>query len=769
MGLTIPMVGHHVAFLVLMSSNPSASPTTATLGGRYQLMAELGRGGMAVVHRARDLRHGRDVAVKIMRPNVAAEIGADRFLREIEISARLQHPHIVPIFDSGETGGQLFFVMPLLEGESLRSRLDREGKLAVDESLRLIREVADALDYAHGQGILHRDLKPENIMLNRGHALLADFGIARAASDTRLTQTGTAIGTPAYMSPEQATGEHELGPPSDVYSLGSMLFEMLTGEPPFTGPTFEAILIKRFTQDAPRCMSRRADTPASCDAAVAQALARDPAHRFPTARAFAEALTTAPTPGTVAIPTQPKARSIVVLPFVNQSPEAENEYFSDGLTEEIITDLSRVKALSVVSRTSSMQLKGTAKPVRTLAQELQVRYALAGSVRRAGTSLRITAELVDTATDTPVWAEKFSGTVEDVFDVQERVSREIVRALNVTLSSAEDRGLASRPIADVRAFELYLQARAALRAYQLDRGNALIGQAIAIEGPVPVLRTLRAQALILLVRMGLSPDARPLEEARREAHALIEEAPDAPYGYALLGYIGYERGTLRDGVRAFQEALERDPSDVDAHFYLGVSLIGAGQTEAAARLCDRLRMIDPLSSMTAMLSGVIPWFEGRPAEGVAAQERAVQIEPEGLIHHWTLGYVYALTGQVDRAAGQAEWLQRNGPPGLPYTLQLLSLVASLRGNLSEAGSYLASVRLNQAIDGHTRFHLGEAFAMAGDSKRALELFRDAVESNFYPHQFIARYDPFVEPVKHTPEFAEVLAIAERRVAEFSIH
>ena len=247
---------------------------TAALTDRYRIDRELGAGGMATVYLAHDLKHQRNVAIKVMRPEVSAELTADRFLLEIRTTANLQHPHIVPVFDSGTAEGQLFFVMPLIEGESLRDRLDREGPLPVDEAIRLVREVAGALDYAHGQGILHRDLKPENIMLSRGHAMLADFGIARAAGTTgreRLTQTGMAIGTPAYMSPEQATGDRDIGPSSDIYGLAAILFELLTGEPPFTGPTFEAILVKRFTGSASRWHHAR-ETPAACEVAIARAL-----------------------------------------------------------------------------------------------------------------------------------------------------------------------------------------------------------------------------------------------------------------------------------------------------------------------------------------------------------------------------------------------------------------------------------------------------------------------------------------------------------------
>jgi serine/threonine protein kinase/tetratricopeptide (TPR) repeat protein len=741
------------------------------LGDRYELTGELGRGGMAVVHRARDLRHGRDVAIKIMLPDVAEAVGAERFLREIEIAARLQHPHIVPVFDSGTIEDQLYFVMPLIEGQSLRAQLAFDGPLPVDEAVRLVREVADALDYAHSQGILHRDLKPENIMLSRGHALLSDFGIARAIGQddaVRLTQVGSSIGTPSYMSPEQATGESTLGPSSDVYALASVLFELLTGATPFTGPTFEAILVKRFTQAAPRCSTLRTDTPPACDAALARALAMDPESRFATARAFADALV-APAPSTAemaATATRAGDRSIVVLPFVNQSSDPHNEFFSDGLTEEIITDLSRVRALRVLSRTSSMQLKGTSKTVRQLGEELGVRYVLSGSVRKAGQSLRINAELIETATDTLLWGDRFIGTTDDVFDVQERVAREIVRALDVTLTTAEDRRLADRPIASPRAFELYLQARTAFRRYQIDRGNALLNEALAIEGEVPILRALRAQGRIMLVRSGMSPDHRPLDEAEAEARALLEIVPDAAYVHTLLGFIGYERGDFVDGARSLYRALERDPSDPDIVFYLGVTLIGAGQPEATTELSRRATAIDPLSPMTPMLAGVARWFEGRPADGIPDIERSGQIDAENIIQHWTLGYTYALVGRVDDAAREAEWFAQNAPPQMAYGVQLRALVAALQGRPHEARDLLSTVATS-GLDGHTRFHLGEAFAMAGDTARALQLFRDAVDTNFYPHDFIANITPFVEPVRLMSEFARILETAARKVAAFS--
>jgi eukaryotic-like serine/threonine-protein kinase len=521
------------------------------LADRYRIEGELGRGGMATVYLAEDLKHRRRVAVKVLHAEHSAAVGKERFLREITTAANLTHPHIVPVFDSGEADGQLYFVMPLIEGETLRARLERDGPLPVEEAIRLIRQVADGLEYAHGAGILHRDLKPENIMLSRGHAVLADFGVAGSMIGTtqqpRLTQTGTSLGTAAYMSPEQATGERELGPPSDVYGLASVLFELLTGEAPFTGPTFQAILVKRFTQEAPSCSSRRADTPPGCDAAVARALAREPADRFATVRAFAEAIATPATPAVAHLTPAASERSIVVLPFANLSPDPDNEYFSDGLTEEIISDLSAVRALNVISRTSAMQLKGTTKDIRTLGRELGVRYVLEGGVRKAGDRLRITAQLIDARTDNHLWTEKFSGTMDDIFEVQERVAREIVNALNVTLTPAEDRRLADRPVRDARAYDLYLRARQTIRRYgpEIDRGLAMVEEAIAIEGETPPLRGLRALAWVYMARSGWKLELHPLDLADRETQALVNIAPDAAYTQALAGFVACERGDQR--------------------------------------------------------------------------------------------------------------------------------------------------------------------------------------------------------------------------------
>ncbi|HQR18977.1 MAG TPA: serine/threonine-protein kinase, partial [Gemmatimonadales bacterium] len=474
----------------------SAAPMdrlTAALSDRYRIERELGQGGMARVYLAHDLKHDREVAIKVLREDLAETLGRSRFLREIRLAAALNHPHILPLYDSGEADGFLYFVMPVMTGQTLRDRLAAEKALPVEDAVRIATEVADALDYAHRHDVVHRDIKPENILLHEGHALVADFGIGKAlaaASDasSTATQIGVTVGTPAYMSPEQAAGG-ELDGRSDLFALGCVLYEMLTGDVAFTGPTVQAIIARRFVYSPPRVTELRNSIPEVVSQAVERLLEKAPGERPATGAQVASALRSGE-----ASASRPRSddKSLAVLPFVNRSADAENEYFAEGLTEELITDLARVRALRVISRTSSMQLKGTTKGMREIGRELGVRYVLEGSVRRAGNSLRITAQLIDTLSDAQLWAEKYNGTMDDVFDVQERVSRAIVDALNVTLSSDEDRRLAARPIQDVRAFELYLQARQELRRYNVDRGVALLQQAIDIEGAVPALRALRA-------------------------------------------------------------------------------------------------------------------------------------------------------------------------------------------------------------------------------------------------------------------------------------
>ncbi|HET6798153.1 MAG TPA: serine/threonine-protein kinase, partial [Gemmatimonadales bacterium] len=415
-------------------SDPLTSLQRA-LSDRYAIERELGRGGMATVFLAQDLKHRRPVAVKVLRPDVGRALGSDRFLKEIDLASRLQHPHILGLLDSGAAADLLYYVMPFVEGESLRQWLEREKQLPLDQALVIAKQVADALDYAHRHGVVHRDIKPENILLSEGHALVADFGIAKAletAGGERLTETGMALGTPYYMSPEQATASRSLDGRSDIYALGCVIYEMLAGTPPFTGPSGQAILARHSVDPVPSLRTVRSTVSPGVEWAVTKAMAKVPADRFATAAELAKALADserAPwgsnrglrlrrmgwvgavlaamllTVGAVlGIRNHSRAafasgrlhqiRSLAVLPLENLSGDSSQVFFADGMTDQLITDLAQIGALRLISRSSVMRYRGEGKSATEVAAELQVDAIVGGSVQRVGNKVRITANLI---------------------------------------------------------------------------------------------------------------------------------------------------------------------------------------------------------------------------------------------------------------------------------------------------------------------------------------------------------------------------------------
>ncbi|HEY5086138.1 MAG TPA: serine/threonine-protein kinase, partial [Gemmatimonadaceae bacterium] len=389
------------------------------LRDRYTVEAKIGSGGMADVYRAVDLKHGRPVAVKVLRREVGDAMGADRFAREIEIAARLQHPNILAVYDSGQVAGTVFYTMPYLVDGSLRTRLDARERLPLGEVLDIVREVADALAFAHRCNIVHRDVKPENILFVAGHAVVGDFGIARAieaVAEERLTLAGFGVGTPEYVSPEQAFGEKNIDGRSDVYSLACVAYEMLAGVPPHTGGSAAAVLHHKTTQAMPSLAATRPDLGlAACDVVLERAMSLEPADRFSSAVTFASALREAATGGqaTVVAPRPDTGASIVVLPFSNVGAGSDDDYLSDGITDELTYALGRLPGLRVVARTSAFMFKDKADDVRVIGQKLSVQHILEGTLRRAGNRLRITARLVDAATGYDAWTERYDRDFTD--------------------------------------------------------------------------------------------------------------------------------------------------------------------------------------------------------------------------------------------------------------------------------------------------------------------------------------------------------------------
>ena len=469
----------------------------AALTGRYTIEHELGRGGMATVYLAQDLKHGRPIALKVLRPELAAALGPGRFLREIEIAARLTHPNILPLHDSGEAGGLLYYVMPYVDGESLRSRLAREGPLPLDQALEIAREVASALGYAHEHGVVHRDIKPENVLLESGHAVVADFGVARAVwelAGDRLTETGIAVGSPAYMSPEQAGAEERLDGRSDIYALGCVLYEMLVGEPPFTGPTPRAVAAKHLRQSVPSARITRPGVPAAVDRVIRTALAKVPADRFSDAAHFAAALAAcAGQPGRRLAPRRwtgvvvaaaltvaagrwawarwsgspslpvPAARldptHVAVLYFEDLSEGRTLRHVAGGLTEDLIDQLGQVDALRVISSSGVAPYRERSVPLDSIARTLGVGTIVTGSVGRSADRLRVAVRLIDAANGNQLRSQTLERPWGDLFVLRDAVAQQVSRFLREELGQEVQLRQRRAATGSVAAWELVQRAQ----------------------------------------------------------------------------------------------------------------------------------------------------------------------------------------------------------------------------------------------------------------------------------------------------------------------
>ncbi len=624
----------------------------AAVGAHYAIQQELGRGGMATVYLARDIRHERLVALKVLRPDLGAALGAERFTREIKLAAGLQHPHIVSVHDSGVTSaGQLWFTMPYVEGESLRARLEREKQLPVDEALQITREIADALDYAHQQGVIHRDIKPENILLSRGHAMVADFGVARAiGTDSNsgghtLTETGMALGTPAYMSPEQATGERALDARTDVYALGCVLYEMLSGEPPYTGATAQVILAKRVTGEVPSVRRLRPAVPVAVDGALTKALAPVPADRFASASAFARALQTTggsevPTlgvprtggraiavagaagialliaigvvvvryRGAVAPDAAPSSSSpvrLAVLPFDNLGDSAD-AYFADGMTDAVRGKLTAISGLEVIAAASSAEYRKTTKTPQQIGRELGVRYLLVGKVRWAkvpGSPQRVEVSpaLVEVASAADKWEQPFDALMTDVFQVQADIASKVAQQLQVTLNQSGRHTLEQRPTTNLDAYDAYLRGRRAEDGGPGSERRAVewYQTAVTRDSTFALAWAALSQAHATIYGSGV-PTPADAEAARVAGERAVALAPDLPEAHDALG--GYYAVVRDDYARADSEAqagLRLSPNNAllvrDAAF----AEISFGHWDRAIVLTERATQLDPLNTGTA--------------------------------------------------------------------------------------------------------------------------------------------------------------------------
>jgi len=598
----------------------TTSAITAALADRYRIERELGRGGMATVYLAEDVKHKRHVAVKVLHPDLAAAIGSDRFVREIEIAAKLTHPHILMLIDSDEAGGYLFYVMPYVDGESLRDRLDRDKKLPISDAIRITEQVASALNYAHRQGVIHRDIKPENILLSGDHAIVADFGIARAvqvAGGEKLTATGLAIGTPAYMSPEQAFAQDDVDGRTDVYAMGCVLFEMVSGRTPYESTTPRRLLAQHAVETVPSLRVIDPDIPLFVDRAVSQALAKEPGQRFNSPKTFAETLRSQ----TVVAPVGRKR--IAVLPPVNITNDPEQQYLVLGLHEAMISQLGRGK-VAVLARTSVLQYQGTEKPARDICRELSVDALVESSIFRAGDSVGIQARLIDGNTDEGIWSGSYDGDVSNVLSLYRELCGSIAAEIHGALEPASQAS-AKRTTVNPAAYEKYMRGRVyqqSFNPHDLDRAMQYYEAALEIE---PNYAAVYAGISVIWgskVVLGIVPAIDYGPKWRETADRAIELDPNLAEGHQAIaqGYTWFEFDWER-AEQAYRRAIELDPNEPQARIFYSHFLASLHRKQESDEQIKHALEIDPFNPFTQMLFGIQLGLTGRHERAIEQIEK----------------------------------------------------------------------------------------------------------------------------------------------------
>ena len=770
----------------------------AALSDRYHIERELGAGGMATVYLAQDLKHDRQVAIKVLKPELGAVLGAERFLSEIKVTANLQHPNLLPLFDSGAADGLLYYVMPYIEGETLRARLDRERQLPVDETLRLVTLMAGALDYAHARGVVHRDLKPENILLQAGQPVIADFGIALAvaqAGGSRVTETGLSLGTPHYMSPEQATADRVIDARSDQYSLGAVAYEMLAGEPPHTGATAQAI-IARLLIETPRSLrATRPNISPTLDYAVLRALAKAPADRFMTCGEFARVagdasgVVAVSAPGSMvrrrkrqlaglavvlvlaaigygvfwrgrsASTVVGTVRSIAVLPLDNYSADSTQEYFAEGMTDELTSDLASISQLRVTSRGSAMQFKGKNRPpTPEIAKELNVDAIVEGSVSRSGDRVRITAQLIDARADRHLWSQTFERKSSDVLALQAELASAIASAINVQLTPGEQSRLSAAPSVNPEAHDAYLKGRFFFnRPSDENLQKAILQFDAAVKlSPTfaPAYSGLSDAYTWAAFNEGFISvaDAKPLaKETAERAVALDSMSAEAHTSLGVFkAWLDYD---WEGSEQELHRAIALNPNYAFAHDQLGLILAIIGRFDEAIAEGQRAMALDPLSPSILIDAVVPPEFSGRTVQALALAQKAADLDPTFYFPAQQEGMLALHAGNFRKAIAKLKESRRLGAP--PFVTADLAYAQGKSGD--RAGVMATLEELKKVAPGGVvaPYNLALVYLGLGDHARALDYLEQAYAGNSQQMVWL-KVDWTFDPLRSEPRFIALM-------------
>jgi serine/threonine protein kinase/tetratricopeptide (TPR) repeat protein len=726
-----------------------------TLGNSYSLGHELGGGGMSRVFVAEDITLGRRIVVKVLPPEMASGVSIERFKREISLAARLQHPHIVPLLSAGEAGGVPYFTMPYIEGESLRGHLTRSVEFPIKEAVRLLREVASALAYAHRKGVVHRDIKPENVLVTEQHAMVTDFGVAKAISAATqsggdgLTSIGIALGTPAYMAPEQAVGDVATDHRADIYAFGVIAYELLTGRAPFAGRSIQAVMAAHIVETPEPISRRRAAIPARLAALIMRCLEKRPADRPSTADDILRELDDVTTTRAGEQHVRP---SVAVLPMVNTTGDPDNEHFSDGLTDELIGVFSKVDGITVTGRTSTFALKGKGLSIRAIADLLHVEHVLEGSVRRAGDRLKVRVQLVN-ADGGVLWSDSYDRRLEDVFAVQEEIAQAVVRALEVKLIAA--RGPLVRPATkDLTAYDLFLKGRYVRRGMAPEQMRQAIGyfeQAVARDSSYARAHAWLSDAHWLLVILAGRSTEEEVPRARRYAStalALDSTLAEAHWAMAQVLF-GYDWNWPAAELE-FQRAISLDPGFEEARHLYGIHLMHCGRMDEAAVELTRALEVDPLLAAAHHTFGRLYNCTGQPDQAITHLNEALALQPGFSLAHAQLGHAYLQKAMPAEAVAAFEMAALiGGALGKAHLAYAYSVV----GRRPEATGILSS--LLASGDHLPPFHMALAHAGRGDHEEAFRWLERASEEHD-PWLTTLNIDRAFEPLRSDSRFAVIV-------------
>ncbi len=736
---------------------------TAALASEYAIERELGRGGMSTVYLAHDVKHDRRVALKVLHPELAMSgYHPERFFREIRTVASLTHPQILPLHDSGEADGFLFYVMPFVDGDTLRTRLLVENRLEIREALRIARGVAGALDYAHRQDVLHRDIKPENIFLHEGHVLVSDFGIARAISACcdDLTEAGLAVGTPTYMSPEQASASPEVDGRSDMYSLGCVVYEMLTGAPPFVDGSSWKTLSRHVSEQVPPVRTLRPEVPLAIDEAVIRTLAKDPADRFRSMAEFGDALKASPTALKRADVRAAvgEDRAIAVLPLVNESADPENEYFSDGMTDELIAALAQVEGLRVVSRRSVFALKNEQIDVRAIGAKLGVSAVIEGTVRKIGTRLRITVQLTDVTEGIHLWSERYDRELEDVFSVQEEIAQTIVSKLRETLVENIGDTVPKRYTENITAYNLYLKGRYHWNRRSregIDEAIKYFESAIAQDPDYALAYSGLADSYALHLDYQEQPVAEGMRRAKGEAVKALELDESLAEAHTSLGWVTFVHDwDWPTALREFERAIELNPRYATAHQWYAWLLVALGRTDEGLKHGRTALELDPASVSIRRSAGWLYYYARQPDIALIHLRRSIAMDPTAEENHRLLGLAYMQKGLHGAAAASFDESLMLSERSA-NAVAALGYLEALRGRRDETRRLLDELTERRATTFVSPVPFVVLHVALDDTEEALRYLRQAYEQRRGWLAYL-NVEPVLDRLRDLPEFQQLV-------------